>query len=141
MVFFSAMISVWYFLDIFHFFVEVLTLFMHCSLDFSNTFLTIILNAFLDKSLISLILRSVWRLILFDCLEHILLFLHFLFLHVLISSHYMKQSPLPVLVVWPHVGVELLQSVQPKLLVTSSTFVFVQAAIFTFNGSQKKRVC
>ena len=84
--------------------------------------------------------RSVSRH-LFFCLEHILLFLYFRFLSVLVSSHETKQSPLQVFIVWPHVGGELLQSAQPNLLVTSYAFVFVQAVVFIFNDSKKNKVC
>lgn len=67
---------------IFYFFVEILTLFVHCSLDLSEYFYDCCFELFYQVNSFSPSLNFfLWDFILFFCLEHILLFLHFVSIH------------------------------------------------------------
>ena len=47
---------------------------------------------------------SFWRFILFFCLEHLCLILHFPWFSLLVSAHCTKETPLPVFANWSHTG-------------------------------------
>lgn len=80
-IFFSPMISIWYFKNIF-ISVEILTLFMHCSPNPSenlyNCYFEIFVRSEIFVTYLHFIKESFWIYVLFFCLLNIPMFLHFL---------------------------------------------------------------
>lgn len=121
-------------------FAEMLTLFMHCSLDLSED-----LDCYFDLSIwkftyLHFTKIGFWRFIFF-------LFVTYSFIYsfplIFCTRFYAldKVATFPMLPCWSPVGQEPCQSAWSQLLVSSQTSVTVRATVFVFSSFQSSRVC